>query len=151
VARCAIVEDVPIYLSPDYDGLVDLDAGEEAFEGRRVLPPVLVVVPPHLEVAGLRRIGVVEAAEQVVDRGVGNVDLLEVVVLPELLRVAQLDVGEPLFEVVFQGALVDERIACKFVARGAVAPVAVRQDDEPGVGGQVLNFSVLQGGSSDFY
>lgn len=98
-----------------------------------VVAPVFVVVSPDLEVAGFGRVRVVEAAEQVVDGGVGDVDLLEGVVLPEFLGVAQLDVGEALPQVVFQGALVDDRIVREFIARGAVAPVAVGQDDETGI------------------
>jgi len=99
-----IFPDVPIYL----------DVGEEGAQRGGVVAPVLFVVSPDLEVAGFGRVRVVEAAEQVVDGGVG-------------------DVGEALLQVVFQGALVDEEIASEFIAGGAVAPVAVGQDDEAGI------------------
>lgn len=81
---------------PEREGLVHHDAGKERGERARVDAPVLVVVAPDLEVAGSGRVGGVEAAKQVVDGGMGDVDLLEGVVLPELLGVAQLDVGETL-------------------------------------------------------
>ena len=76
-----IFPDVPIYL----------DVGEEGAQRGGVVAPVLFVVSPDLEVAGFGRVRVVEAAEQVVDGGVG-------------------DVGEALLQVVFQGALVDEEL-----------------------------------------
>ena len=62
---------------------------------------------------------------------------------PEFLGVAQLDVGEALLPVVFQGALVDEAIAREFIAGGAVAAVAVAHYDVFGIRGMVLMFILL--------
>jgi hypothetical protein len=75
-----------------------------------------------------------ETAEEVVDGGVGDVGLVEVFYLPELLGVAQFDVGVALPPVVLEGAFVQEGVVGEFVAGGAVAAVAVAQDDEAGRG-----------------
>ena len=64
-------------------------------------------------------------------------------ILPEFRGVAQLDVGEALLPVVFQGALVDEGIAREFIAGGAVAPVAVAHHDVFGIRGYGLNVDEL--------
>ena len=106
-----------------------LNASEEGMQGGCVFTPYLVVVTPDLQVTGAVRIRVVETTEQVIYRRVGDVDLLEGVVLPEFLRIAQLDVGEALRKVVFQGALVDEGIAGEFVTGRTVASVTIAQDD----------------------
>ena len=66
----------------------NLDAGEERPVDRFVVPPVEVMVPPHLQVAGLCRIRIMEFGQEFIDRGVGDVDLVKVVILPELLGVA---------------------------------------------------------------
>jgi len=112
------------------DPLMDLDAGEQRAIDCFVILPVQVVVPPHLEVAGLPRIRIVEFRQELIDRGVGDVDLVEIFVLPEILGVAQLDVGEAVFEVVFQGATIDQGILREVIRPGAVPPVHVGHDDQ---------------------
>jgi len=118
----------------EQEGLVDTDAGEDALEAVGVVFPVFVVVAPDLDVAGPGGVRVMETAEEVVDGGVGDVGLVEVFYLPELLGVAQFDVGVALPPVVLEGAFVQEGVVGEFVAGGAVAAVAVAHDDETGRG-----------------
>jgi hypothetical protein len=64
-----------------------------------------------------------EFSQELIDRGMGDVDLVEIVVLPELLGVAQFDVGEAVFKVILQGAAIDQGVLREVVGPGAVAPV----------------------------
>ena len=71
------------------DGLVDLNPRKEGLVDVLVIFPVEVVIPPYLDVAGLCGIGVVKLRQQIIDRRVGDVDLVKVVILPEFFSVAQ--------------------------------------------------------------
>ena len=104
---------------------MDLDAGEQRPIDGLVVLPVQVMVSPHLQVPGLCRIRIMEFRQELIDRRVGDVDLVEIVVLPELLGIAQLDVGEAVFEVVLQGAAVDQGVLGEVVGPGTVPPVHV--------------------------
>lgn len=98
---------------PDRDAVAADDPGlfvhpdplENLRQGLCIVPPVQIVVPPYLDIARLRRVGIVEFAEQLVNGRVGDVDRRETAVFPELLGVAQLDVAEALPEVMLQREL----------------------------------------------
>ncbi len=97
------------------DPLVDLDTREQRAIDSRVVLPVEVMIPPYLEVPGLLRIRIVEFRQELIDRRVGDVDLIKIIVLPKLLGIAQFDVGETVFKVVSQGAAVDQGVLSKVI------------------------------------
>jgi len=71
------------------DSLVDLNSRKQALIDILMLLPVEVMIPPYLDVTGFCRIVVVEFRQEVIDRRVGDVNLVEIVVFPEFLGVAQ--------------------------------------------------------------
>jgi len=79
-------------------------------------------------------IGVVKCGQPLVDRGVGDVDLLEALDLPELLPVAQFDQREPLGKVMVEGAFEDQRIGGKIIGPAPVAAMGVGKKNKPGIG-----------------
>ena len=109
---------------------MNLDAGEERPVDRLMVLPVQVMVTPHLQIPGPLRIRIMKACQELIDQGVGDVDLVEIVILPELLGVPQLDISESLFEVMPQGASVDQGVLGKVVRPGAVAPMHVGHDNQ---------------------
>jgi len=117
------------------DGLVDLHPRKQSLVDVLVIFPIEVMIPPDLQVAGLCRIGVLEFSQKFIDRRVGDVDLVEVVVLPKLLGIAQLNIRETVFKVIFQGAAIDKGVLRKVVGTGAVPPVHVGHDDQFHAGG----------------
>ena len=82
-----------------------------------------------------------EFCQEFIDRRVGNVDLVKVVILPEFLGIAQFYIGESVLQVIFQGATIDQGILGEVVGAGAIAPVHVGHDNQlhSGVEGKVLD------------
>jgi len=116
------------------------DIGENGIQLPCVVFPLDVVVAPDLDVAGFVQVRVVELFELIVDRGMGDVDLIEGFVFPEFFGIAQFDVGKALLQVMVERAFVDERVVGKVVTARSVAPMHVGHDDEPGVGGDFQGF-----------
>ena len=54
-----------------------------------------------------------EFGQEFIDRRVGDVDLVEIVVLPKLLGIPQFDIDETFFQVMLQGATVDQEFLAK--------------------------------------
>jgi len=112
------------------DAIIDLDSWKEGLVYRLIVLPVKVMVSPYFEVAGLLRIGVMELGQKLVDRRMGDVDLVKIVILPKFLGVAQLDVGEAVCQVTFQDATINEGILGKVIGAGDVAAVHVGHDNQ---------------------
>ena len=83
------------------------DAGKEPAQRRFVVLPVEVVIAPDFDVAGLLGIAVMKCGQPLVNRGVGDVDLIEAFDFPEFLRVAQLDQRESFRKVIIEGTFED--------------------------------------------
>jgi hypothetical protein len=125
--------------------LIQTHAGKQAQKRGRISTPVEIVVAPDFDVARPFRIGVVELGKPVIDRSVGDVGLIKAPVFPQFLRVAQFNIGKPVFQIIIQGALVQQGVVGKIIRPSPIPTVHVTHDDEPGARrqGQVLNPGLL--------
>jgi len=114
---------------------VNLDPGKERPIDRFVVLPIEIMIPPHLQVAGLCRSRIMEFGQEFIDRGVGDVGLVEIIVLPEFLGIAQFDVGETFSEIILQGATIDQGVLGEIIGPGTVPSVHVGHDDQLHAGG----------------
>ncbi|MBC8391645.1 MAG: hypothetical protein H8E17_03630 [Deltaproteobacteria bacterium] len=88
-------------------GLINANSWKQPGQRGRVLPPFKVVVPPDLDVSCLFRIRIVEFGQLLINGGVGDVDLIKGPVFPQLLRIAQFNVGEVIFQIVVERRMGD--------------------------------------------
>jgi len=117
------------------DSFVDLNPRKQELVDVLMILPIEVVIPPDLNIAGLRGIGVVEFRQEFIDRRMGDVYLVKVLILPEFFGIAQFDVRKAVFEIVFQSTTVDQGVLGEVIGAGTVTPVHVGHDDQLHAGG----------------
>lgn len=99
----------------------------------------VMIAPEHVETPGHLKLG--KLLKHIT---VNLTDVAPAAVFPELVAIAQLDVGETIGPVVFQGGHVKALVLQEAVVPGAAAPVAVAEQNDFRVVGSADDRSILQ-------
>lgn len=71
--------------------------------------------------------------QQIKDTAVRLANPIKIMVLPQLISVADLDVSESFSKIMIEGMAVNRFIGCKGIGPAAVTTMYVAKKDEPGV------------------